>query len=91
MLKFRSFEKKMGFAPIFRFWSAFPAVTRASDRESWLRETLQGLGYELVDMEMSRGGLMLRCVDQNRELTYVSLEGAKRHGPRPPKLEKRFK
>jgi hypothetical protein len=40
--------------------------------------------------DMSRGGLMLRSVDENRELDYVPLEGAIVHGKRPPKLEKRF-
>jgi hypothetical protein len=40
--------------------------------------------------DMSRGGLMLRCVDESRELTYVSVAGgAVRHGQRPPKLERR--
>ena len=36
--------------------------------------------------DMSRGGLMLRCVDEGRELSYVSLVGATRHGPRPARL-----
>jgi hypothetical protein len=36
--------------------------------------------------DMSRGGLLLRCVAERRELAYVPLEGAVRHGPRPPKL-----
>lgn len=40
--------------------------------------------------DMSRGGLMLRCVDAGRELEYVALEGgAPRHGPRPPRLTPR--
>jgi len=39
--------------------------------------------------DMSRGGLMLRCVDEGRELTYVPVAGAVRHGQRPPKLERR--
>lgn len=38
--------------------------------------------------DMSRGGLMLRCVEKGEELTYVELAGAARHGPRPPKLPK---
>jgi hypothetical protein len=36
--------------------------------------------------DMSRGGLMLRCVQSEVELPYVPLEGAVRHGARPPKL-----
>jgi hypothetical protein len=39
--------------------------------------------------DMSRGGLMLRCVDSNEELTYVPVSGAIRHGKRPPKLNPR--
>ena len=37
--------------------------------------------------DMSRGGLMLRCVTAGFELPYVPLAGAVRHGQRPPKLE----
>jgi len=36
--------------------------------------------------DMSRGGLLLRCVDAKTELTYVPVRGATRHGERPPKL-----
>lgn len=36
--------------------------------------------------DMSRGGLMLRCVEERRELTYVPVVGTHRHGKRPPKL-----
>jgi hypothetical protein len=36
--------------------------------------------------DMSRGGLLLRQVDEGRELTYVPVLGATRHGKRPPKL-----
>jgi len=39
--------------------------------------------------DMSRGGLMLRCVDTGRELDYVPVAGAVRHGPRPPRLAPR--
>ena len=36
--------------------------------------------------DMSRGGLMLRCVAAGLELTYVPVDGAVRHGARPPRL-----
>ena len=39
--------------------------------------------------DMSRGGLMLRCVEERRELEYVPVAGAVRHGARPPKLTPR--
>jgi hypothetical protein len=37
--------------------------------------------------DMSRGGLMLRCVTDGRELEYAPLAGAVRHGQRPAKLQ----
>ena len=36
--------------------------------------------------DMSRGGLLLRCVRSGEELPYAPVTGAVRHGPRPPKL-----
>jgi hypothetical protein len=46
-------------------------------------ETFAGRG------DMSRGGLMLRCVDAGDELVYVPANAAVRHGARPPRLERR--
>jgi hypothetical protein len=37
--------------------------------------------------DMSRGGLMLRCVLAGVELEYAPIAGATRHGQRPPKLD----
>ena len=37
--------------------------------------------------DMSRGGLMLRQARDERELTYVPVFSAVRHGKRPPKLD----
>jgi len=37
--------------------------------------------------DMSRGGLMLRAAADGLELEYQPVDGAVRHGPRPPKLE----
>ncbi len=39
--------------------------------------------------DMSRGGLLLRSVADRRELDYVPVEGAVRHGVRPPRLPRR--
>ena len=36
--------------------------------------------------DMSRGGLLLRCASEARELAYVPVLGATLHGPRPAKL-----
>lgn len=38
--------------------------------------------------DMSRGGLMLRCARSGIELPYIPVQGALRHGIRPPRLEK---
>jgi hypothetical protein len=37
--------------------------------------------------DMSRGALLLRAARSAEELAYVPVEGADRHGPRPPRLE----
>jgi hypothetical protein len=37
--------------------------------------------------DMSRGGLLLRCVAAQQELRYIPVAGAVRHGQRPPKLD----
>ena len=39
--------------------------------------------------DMSRGGVLLRCVAEGRELDYAPVAGAERHGPRPPRLPRR--
>ena len=38
--------------------------------------------------DMSRGGLMLRCVKSGKQLTYIPVATAVRHGTRPPSLRK---
>jgi hypothetical protein len=38
--------------------------------------------------DMSRGGLLLRCAKERRELEYVPVSGATLHGKRPPRLPK---
>jgi hypothetical protein len=39
--------------------------------------------------DMSRGGLMLRCVESGLELDYAPIGGAVRQGQRPPRLAPR--
>lgn len=41
----------------------FLFVKPVSEREGWLAETLSGLGYELVDLETSRGGMIRVFID----------------------------
>ena len=55
----------------------------------WLGERLKSPSEFVGRGDMSRGGLMLRCVDEQRELAYVPLHNAVRKGTRPPKLAKR--
>jgi len=37
--------------------------------------------------DMSRGGLLLRCVAAGEELSYIPVDGAVRTGTRPPRLD----
>ena len=37
--------------------------------------------------DMSRGGLMLRCVESGEQLTYIPVVNATRHGLKAPKLK----
>jgi hypothetical protein len=39
--------------------------------------------------DMSRGGLLLRCTDERRELAYGPVATSVRHGARPPRLQPR--
>jgi hypothetical protein len=38
--------------------------------------------------DMSRGGLLLRCAKERKELEYIPVAGATLRGKRPPRLEK---
>ena len=42
---------------------------RVLERETWLRESLAGLGYELVDLESSRGGLLRIFIDSPKGIS----------------------
>jgi len=44
-------------------------VKPVSDLEAWVRRTLDGLGYELVDLESSRSGLLRVFIDSPRGIT----------------------
>jgi hypothetical protein len=39
--------------------------------------------------DMSRGGLLLRCAQAGTPLECVPVRGARRHGPKPPRLRRR--
>jgi hypothetical protein len=51
-----------------------------------LGERLRFPGAFVGRGDMSRGGLLLRCVRAEMELEYLPVSGAVRHGMRPPKL-----
>jgi hypothetical protein len=61
-----------------------PLSRALGDRLRFPRELL-GRG------DMSRGGLLLRCVESGTELTYEALPDKPLRGARPPKLEPRRK
>ncbi|MDQ3027369.1 MAG: ribosome maturation factor RimP [Pseudomonadota bacterium] len=49
------------------------------ERESWLRDTLGGLGYELVDLESSRGGLLRIFIDSPSGITVEDCARVSNH------------
>ena len=57
----------------------FLFVTPIADREEWLRNTLEGLGYELVDLESSRGGLIRVFIDAPKGITVEDCSRVSHH------------
>ena len=55
------------------------SATQVQERESWLRETLVGLGYELVDLESSRGGLLRIFIDSPSGITVEDCARVSNH------------
>jgi ribosome maturation factor RimP len=55
------------------------AVNGVQDRESWLRDTLGGLGYEIVDLESSRGGLLRVFIDTPQGITVEDCARVSNH------------
>ena len=64
MIEFQGFGVEMGVSAHFLF------VKPVVDLETWVRGTLEGLGYELVDLESSRSGLLRIFID-SRWITYT--------------------
>ena len=54
-------------------------VTPISEREAWIRATLEGLGYELVDLESSRSGLLRIFIDSPRGITVEDCAKVSNH------------
>jgi ribosome maturation factor RimP len=62
-------------------------VKPLSDRESWVRGTLEGLGYELVDIESSRSGLLRIFIDSPRGITVEDCARVSNHLTRAMAVE----
>jgi ribosome maturation factor RimP len=54
-------------------------VKPISERESWIRTALEGLGYELVDLESSRSGLLRIFIDSPRGITVEDCAKVSNH------------
>ena len=67
------FQKGMGGHAHFLF------VKPESGRESWIRSTLEGLGYELVDLESSRSGLLRIFIDSGHGITVEDCARVSNH------------
>jgi len=57
----------------------FLFVEPISSREGWLETTLGSLGYELVDLELSRGGLVRVFIDKPGGITVDDCATVSRH------------
>ena len=73
VVEFRSFKSGDGPRAHFLF------VRPVSDREAWVRGTLEGLGYELVDLETSRSGLLRIFIDSPRGITVEDCARVSNH------------
>ncbi len=57
----------------------FLFVKPVPEREQWLRTTVEGLGYELVDLESSRSGLMRVFIDAPQGITVEDCARVSNH------------
>ena len=57
----------------------FLFVKPISERETWIRASLEGLGYELVDLESSRSGLLRIFIDSPRGITVEDCAKVSHH------------
>jgi ribosome maturation factor RimP len=69
----------MGLGPFFVCGTVFLSANRVLEREGWLRETLAGLGYELADLETSRGGLLRVFIDSPRGISVEDCARVSNH------------
>ena len=57
----------------------FLFVKPISEREMWIRTSLEGLGYELVDLESARSGLLRIFIDSPRGITVEDCARVSNH------------
>jgi ribosome maturation factor RimP len=57
----------------------FLFVKPVSERDAWIREALEGLGYELVDLESSRSGLLRVFIDSPRGISVEDCARVSNH------------
>ena len=57
----------------------FLFVKPETGREEWIRTALEGLGYELVDLEGSRSGLLRIFIDSGRGITVEDCARVSNH------------
>jgi ribosome maturation factor RimP len=57
----------------------FLFVKPVADLEAWIARTLAGLGYELVDLESSRSGLIRVFIDSPRGITLEDCTRVSQH------------
>lgn len=65
--------------PFFVCGATFVSGATTPGREDWLRATLAGLGYELVDLESSRGGLLRVFIDSPSGITVEDCARVSNH------------
>jgi ribosome maturation factor RimP len=54
-------------------------VKPVSERDAWIRGALEGLGYELVDLESSRSGLLRVFIDSPRGISVEDCARVSHH------------
>src|SRR6185312_90493 len=69
----RKFRKRSGPRAHFLF------VKPVSEREAWIARALEGLGYELVDLEASRSGLLRIFIDSPRGISVEDCARVSHH------------
>jgi ribosome maturation factor RimP len=57
----------------------FLFVKPLAERDSWIREAIGGLGYELVDVESSRSGLLRIFIDSPRGINVEDCARVSNH------------